>query len=253
MKIKSIFLGSVLVLTIGGILYSQSVDEILGKYYETMGGLERLRTVKSLKSIGKQIVVAQGGWEMSITIWYKAPNKVRMERLVRDQKTVRAFDGKTAWYIQPMSGITEPEPMCEEETKEAKNNADQYPLIDYKKKGHKLELLGKEVLDGIEVFKIKLTRKNDSEVIYFLDSKDGKELKNSRMITVGEADHLIEIIPGDYKKVDWLLVPFSIESRVDGNTTVKILWEKVEINPEMDDSIFKMSPTGKEKVTLERR
>jgi len=252
-KIKSIFLGSVLILIGGGILYSQSVDEILGKYYETMGGLERLRTVKSLKSIGKQIVVAQGGWEMSITIWYKAPNKVRMEALVRDQKTVRAFNGKTAWRIQPMSGITEPEPMCEEETNEIKDNADQYPLVDYKNKGHKLELLGKEVLDGIKVFKIKLTKKSGSEVIYFLDSKDGKELKNSHMMTVGEADHLIEIIPGDYKKVDWLLVPFSIESRVDGNAVSKTLWEKVKINLEMDDSIFEMSPTGKKKVTLEKR
>ena len=246
MKIKSMFLGSVLILISGGILYSQSVDEILGKYYEAMGGLDRLRTVKSMKKMGKYIVVAQGGWEMSITMWYKAPNKSRTELSFRNQKIVHAFDGETAWRIQTMSGITEPEPMCEEDATETKNNADQYLLIDYKNKGHKLELLGKEVLDGIEVFKIKLTRKNGSEVIYFLDSKSGKELKNSHMMTRGEADHLIERIPGDYKKVDGLLVPFSIEDRVDGNTFSKILWEKVEINPEMDDSIFEMSPKEKQ-------
>ena len=246
MKIKSIFLGSVLILIGGGILYSQSIDDILGKYYETVGGLDRLRTVKSMKETGKYIVVAQGGWEMSMTMWYKAPNKSRTEWSFRDQKIVHAFDGEIAWRIQTMSGITEPEPMCEEETNEIKNNADQYPLMDYKKKGHKLELLGKEVLDGIEVFKIKLTRKNGSEVIYFLDSKSGKELKNSYMMTRGEVDFLIERIPGDYKKVDWLLVPFSIEDRVDGNTFSNILWEKVEINPEMDDSIFEMSPKEKQ-------
>lgn len=253
MKIKNIFLGSVLILISGGILYSQSVDEILGKYYEAMGGLDRLRTVKSMKKMGKYIVVAQGGWEMSMTMWYKTPNKIKTEWLVRDQKIVHAFDGETAWRIQTMSGVTEPEPMSEEQADETKNNADQYPLVDYKNKGHKLELLGKEVLDGIKVFKIKLTRKNGSEVNYFLDNKSGKELKNSYMMKRGEADFLIERIPGDYKKVDWLLVPFSIEDRVDGNTILKILWEKVEINPEMNDSIFKMSPTGKEKVTLERR
>jgi len=253
MKIKNIFLGSVLILISGGILYSQSIDEILGKYYEAMGGLDRLRTVKSMKKMGKYIVVAQGGWEMSVTMWYKAPNKFRAEASFRDQKIVQVFDGETAWRIQTMSGVTEPEPMSEEQADETKINADQYPLVDYKNRGHKLELLGKEVLDGIKVFKIKLTRKNGSEVIYFLDSKDGKELKNSHMMKRGEADFLIERISGDYKKVDWLLVPFSIEDRVDGNTMLKILWEKVEINPEMDDSIFKMSPTGKEKVTLERR
>lgn len=245
MKIKNIFLGSVLVLTIGGILYSQSIDEILGKYYETMGGLERLRTVKSMKKMGKYIVVAQGGWEMSMTMWHKTPNKIKTEWLVRDQKIIQAFDGKTAWYIQTLSGITEPESMPEEQANETKNNADQYSLIDYKNKGHKLELLGKEVLDGIEVFKIKLTRKNGSEVIYFLDSQDGKELKNSHMLTIGEADHLIERIPGDYKKVDWLWVPFSIEDRVDGDIISKTLWEKVEINPEVDDSIFEMPPNKK--------
>lgn len=252
MKIKSIFLGSVLILISGGILYSQSVDEILGKYYETMGGLEKLRTVKSLKSIGKQIVVAQGGWEMSIIIWYKAPNKVKMEGLVRDQKIIRAFDGKTAWYIHTLSGITEPEPMSEEETNEAKDNADQYPLVDYKNKGHKLELLGKEVLDGIEVFKIKLTRKSGSEVIYFIDGKNGMVLRDSRTVTRGEADFIAEIILGDYRKVDWLLVPFAIEGRVDGNTTSKILWEKVEINPEMNDSIFEMSSQKEKSGTAEK-
>ena len=183
---------------------------------------------------------------MSMTIWYKTPNKIKTEWLVRDQKIVHAFDGETAWRIQTMSGVTEPEPISEEQADETKNNADQYPFVDYKNKGHKLELLGKEVLDGIEVYKIKLTRKSGSEVIYFLDGKSGKELKNSYMMTRGEADFLIERIPGDYKKVDGLLVPFSSEARLDGNTISKILWDKVEINPEMDDSIFKMSPTPKE-------
>lgn len=179
MKIKSIFLGSVLILIIGGILYSQSVDEILGMYYETLGGLDRLRIVKSIKKMGKYILVAQGRMEMLITTWYKAPNKSRTEWSFRYQKIVHAFDGETAWRIQTMSGITEPEPMCEEDADEAKNNADQYLLVDYISKGYKLELLGKEVLDGIKVFKIKLTRKNGSEVIYFLGSKNGNELKNS--------------------------------------------------------------------------
>jgi len=253
MKIKRIFLASVLILISGGILYSQSIDEILEKYYETMGGLERLRTVKSMKKMGKYIVVAQGGWEMSMTMWYKTPNKIKTEWLVRDQKIIQAFDGKTAWYIRTLSGVTEPEPMSEEDANETKNNADLYPLVDYKNKGHKLELLGKEVLDGIEVFKIKLTRKSSSEVIYFIDGKNGMVLRHSRTVTRGEADFIAESIPGDYRKVDWLLVPFSIEYRVDGNTISKILWEKIEINPEMDDSIFEMSPTGKEKVTLEKR
>jgi outer membrane lipoprotein-sorting protein len=227
MKIKSIFLGSVLILISGGILYSQSIDEILGKYYETM--------------------------EMSVTMWHKTPNKVKTERLVRDQKIIQAFDGKTAWYIHTLSGVTEPEPMSEEQANETKNNADLYPLVDYKNKGHKLELLGKEVLDGIEVFKIKLTRKSGSEVIYFIDGKNGMVLRNSRTITRGEADFIAETILGDYRKVDWLLVPFSIEARFDGNAIAKILWEKVKINPEMNDSIFEMSPNKKEKFTLEKR
>jgi len=66
------------------------------------------------------------------------------------------------------------------------------------------------------------------------------------MMTRGEADFIDERILGDYRKVDWLLVPFAIEGRVDGNTISKILWEKVEINPEMNDSIFEMSPKEKQ-------
>jgi len=252
MKIKSIFLGLVLILISGGILYSQSIDEILEKYYETMGGLERLRTVKSMKKMGKYIFVAQGGWEMSMTMWYKTPNKIKTEGLVRDQKIIQAFDGKTAWYIHTLSGVTEPELMSEEQANETKNNLDLYPLVDYRNKGHKLELLGKEVLDGIEVFKTKLTRKSGSEVIYFIDGKNGMVLRDNSTVTRGEADFIAERILGDYRKVDWLLVPFSIEGRVDGNTMLKILWEKVEINLEMNDSIFKMSSQKEKSGTAEK-
>ena len=39
------------------------------------------------------------------------------------------------------------------------------PLVDYRRKGHKVELLGKEKVEGVDAYKLKLTLKG-GEVKY---------------------------------------------------------------------------------------
>ena len=90
-------------------------------------------------------------------------------------------------------------------------------LVDYKDLGHKLEYVGKEDLEGTEVYKLKLTRKNGKEMLFYLDCETGIQLKSSSYRKREETENLVETVMGDYNEVDGIMMPFQIETKVDGN------------------------------------
>jgi len=213
---------------------------IINKYLDSMGGIERLREWKTLKGTGKYIMLAQGNTEVPFVSWYKAPNKKRVEMIINGQKAIYAFDGETSWFLDPLKGIYEPTLMPEQQAKNNLDNADEYAFIDYKKKGHKVEFLGTEQINDLNVYKIKLVRVNGSESYHFFECNSGHEVKillytsnNSSIITT-------EILESDFRNIDWLLLPFTIETWINGRSANKMLIDNAEINIFLDDSLFSM-------------
>ena len=45
---------------------------------------------------------------------------------------------------------------------------------------------------------------------------------------------------GDYKEVNGLMVPYSVEARVGDKVANQLVWDKVEFEIPVEDSIFKM-------------
>ena len=120
-------------------------------------------------------------------------------------------------------------------------------MVDYKEKGHTVELIGKEDLEGTPVYKIKLTLKNGDVRYIYLDAENYLELKitSKRQIPGGEAE--LENHLSNYKPVNGILMAHSIENKVKGQTVSQITFDKVEMDIPMDDSIFKMPVKAEEK------
>jgi outer membrane lipoprotein-sorting protein len=223
----------------------QNVDEIMAKYYEAMGGIENLRAWKSMRATAKYILVAQGGTEIPITVWYKAPDKTRIEMSLGGNKTVYVVTRKTAWMRDANRGFPEPTLLPEEQARSAINNADVYPFTDYQKKGHKVEYIGTEEFEGTEVYKVRLIQKTGSESLHLLDAQTGKELKIIIKAWREGKEVVYETIERDFRKVDWLLLPFTTDSLVNETLVRKMVIENVELDPDIDDSLFQL-PTRKE-------
>ena len=219
----------------------------MAKYYTAMGGLENLRAWKSMKAAAKYILVAQGGAEVPIAVWYKAPDKTRVEIFQNGTKAVYVVTGESAWMCDASRGFSEPTPLPEDQAREAIDNADVYPFIDYQKKGHKVEFLGIEEFEGAEVYKLKLRQKSGAESLHLLDVRTGKELKIINTIRRNGKEMTYETIERDFRKVDWLLLPFLTEHFINGIKVRKMLIEDVEINLEIDDALFQ---PGKNKQEL---
>jgi outer membrane lipoprotein-sorting protein len=219
--------------------YAQTVDEIIAKNAQAMGGLDKIKAVKALRFTGKMTMGP--GMEAPVTMELKRPENMRMEFTVQGLTAVQAYDGKNGWQISPFGGKTDPEPMSPEDLKQAQEQADMDgPLIDYKAKGNTVVFGGKEKVEGTDAYKLTVTLKNGDVQTMYLDTDSYFEIKNTskRMVRGTEVEE--EQTLGDYKEVQGLMFPFSMEFGAKGRPEKQSLTiAKVEINPVIDDARFK--------------
>jgi len=219
--------------------FSQTVDEVIAKANEARGGLEKMKAVQSVRMKGKMTMGP--GLEAPITIEMKRPKNARMEFTIQGMTGVQAYDGQQAWGISPM-GSKQPEPMPAEMAKDLDNQADiDGPLVDYKTKGHQVELVGKEKVEGSDAWKLKVTLKSGDVQYIYLDADSHLEIRNEAKRTIRGSEVELENTIGDYKEVGGLLWPHSIQSGAKGRPEKQsFAFESIEVNPAIDDSRFKM-------------
>jgi outer membrane lipoprotein-sorting protein len=70
----------------GALLFPETLEEILAKNYQTRGGLEKLKAIKTMEVEGKMVMAMQN-MEMPITMWIKKPDKLRMEATIMEKKS----------------------------------------------------------------------------------------------------------------------------------------------------------------------
>lgn len=236
-----------LVITLAIVLLSsigltQSVDEIIENNLSAKGGVEKINALKTSKLTGKMMM---NNFEMPFTMWHKKPGMLKYEFDFSGKKFTFGYDGKTVWQISPLTGTNEAQEITGDQAEQVKDNADllDEPFVDYKKKGHKAELVGKEDLEGTEVFKLKLTRKSGKIVYYFLDTESCIELK--QMVTKKKKDGteiVFETMLGDYKPVADVMVPHSLNLIMNGKSFGNVVIEAVESNVKLAEDFFKMPP-----------
>jgi outer membrane lipoprotein-sorting protein len=230
--------GLVLAAALAGPAVAQSVDEVIEKSFQARGGLDKLKAVQSIRMTGRMSV---GADDLSMVVEMKRPGKIRVDTSGRGRTAVQAYDGKTAWGISPM-GAGRAEKLPADQARAIADQADlDGPLVDYKAKGHQVELLGKEKVQGKDAFKLKVTRKNSNAEHYFLDARSYLPVRVEGRRTVRGTDIEGEGTIGDYKEAGGFLWPHSIQNGAKGMPDKQVITiEKIEINPAIDDARFEM-------------
>ena len=220
--------------------HAQTVDEIVAKNLQAKGGTEKWKAVNSVKMTG---TVTMQGMELPLTVYAKRPNSNRQEIVLQEKRVVQAFDGTTAWMINPMTGSDEPLALPGPAAEMMKNGADfDGALIDYKSKGHTIELVGKEKLAEKDVYHLKVTLKGGHVQHYFLDAETGIELKTSSELdmTGSGQKQALETFMSNYQQIDGIMIPHTVRQVMGGNPIAQMTIQKVELNPPVDDALFRM-------------
>lgn len=228
--------------------YAQSAEEIVETYMENIGGNEAWSKIESIKitGIGRQ----QGVDYPFVATMMKDGRSVIDVDLQGTSFIVEAFDGENAWS---MNFQTQKAEAADSETSTNYKNEAQDVMPDafanYKEKGYKLELLGKETWEGTEVFKIKLIKKpvlvdgkeEENVSIYFFDTENFVPLASESVVMSGPAKGATQqSVMSDYQEVDGLYLPFTTIEKFNGQVQLEMLYKKVEFNSEIDESIFVM-------------
>ena len=213
-----------------------SVDDLLAKNTAARGGADKLKAISTRKVAG---TVAVQGMEMPMVVLAKRPNLMLQEMQVQGRRVVTAFDGEQAWAINPMLGDA-PQKLEGVQADLIRDQAQfDGPLAYARQRGDKMEVVGKEQVDGADAWKLAITR-GDKVTHVFLDENTGLERKISATITNGGTQLLIESIISDYQPTDGLMVPRKIQTLVGGQAQAAVTIETVEFNVPIEDEKFKM-------------
>lgn len=233
--------------TLFSFVRSQDLTEVLNSHFKAIGQ-EKLTAVNSMKTSGKTI--AQG-MELDFNIFTQRPEKFRLEVDIQGAKMIQAFDGEKGWFVAPWTGSLDPIEISGIQLKSIKQQANMDGMLyNYAEKGYTTELLGKEDMEGTEVFKIKQTDKDGDVYYYFIDAENFVLLKTSSKVKMGESEVESETFYSNYKEFEGMMMAYSFESKTNGQTVSQINISNIELNPEIDPAIFTMPP--KQEVPVEK-
>ena len=215
-----------------------TIAQVLARVYTARGGLLRLRALQSQRVSG---TISFGNDASGpFFVEFRRPLKMHMELTVQNQTVIRIFDGKEGWANNPVTGKIHPEPMSEEDLKNITDEADfEGPLVDYRKKGNKLELVGKDKVEDKDVWRVQLTTKAGDVRYYLFDATTFLLLKWEGKRQVQGKETPIQSYYRDYREVGGMKFAFAIDSGSSPtDLTQKIIIEKIELNPQVPESQF---------------
>lgn len=216
---------------------AETVDELVARNVAARGGAQAWRAVSSLRLTGRMDVGQ--GMLVPYVLEQKRPRRMRLEIVFEGQTAVQCTDGERGWKLTPFRGRGEVEPLSDEELREAAGPADLDGLLfDYALKGTRVELLGRETVQGRDAFKLQVELSGGAVRRVYLDAESALEIKVEATKVVGTRDHKVETFYHDWQPVEGLLMPHRYETVMEGAEPHLLLVESVRVNPPLDDSRF---------------
>ena len=218
------------------------VDELIARNIEARGGLEKIKAIQSMRMTG---VISIGDARMPSILEIKRPNKTRLDFTLEGKTAVQAYDGTTPWVVFPWAGKPEPELASADDARDIEVLADMDgPLVDFRAKGNRVELVDRETVRDRDAWRLKVTRANGDVRDVYLDAKTYLQFLTVTQRTIKGRSLEIETAIGDYREVGGVLLPHSFETSARGLAQKQsVQFDKIELNVAIDDARFLMPVT----------
>jgi hypothetical protein len=219
---------------------AQSVDDIVARHIEARGGHERLKAIETIKITR---TVATPFTDLKVVVYKKRPHLFRLEQAPAGQPMVpRAIGPDAAWdAIRGKVVVRQPQAFAEARDLDGDFEG---LLVNWKEKGHTVELEGRETLPGGEAYKLKVTTKSGAWGYLYLDAKTYLDRRHVNLTPNRQAQVVVDF--GGWREVGGVKFPFDITEERTSKAPVQTLvtyTEKIEINVPIDDALF-ATPKG---------
>jgi hypothetical protein len=218
-----------------------TADDLVARNVEARGGAAALGAVRNLQRSGRQVIPGFPA-EIAVSDLRERPGRVRLELTFQGLTQVNASDGEVAWQIQPFEGRKQPARMSDDDARALKLSADiDGPWVDARRKGHEIEYLGTEDIDGTMAHKMRVRLQWGDAVTVWFDSDSWMLIRDLRKTIVRGSEQEVETDYGDYEKVAGVYVPMREESGPPNSppgAKVTSIWERAQANGSVSRGVF---------------
>ena len=220
---------------ISSIMHAQDIDEIIAKHIDAHGDTDKWDAIQSMEIRGRFIAFSE---EDDFYALKTNSGAYYSELHLGKHKVTEAFNGTSGWTIDPWHDFSFPRALNKTEVNVFYQKAEFFtPFYKWKERGFNVKLLGKQTVDGIDVFVIKLSRPNGKSETWFLDANTYLEYKcESEWADFGYGGPA-ESYFDDFRTVDGMIIPFFVERTFyQRNRMLQI--EDITFNIELDEELF---------------
>jgi len=204
-------------------------QNIIDNYLKTIGGPEAIAKIHDITMIGS--VASQFG-TLEFKQVLKSPDKSYQSiTLTGVGSQVTKFDGTNGRSDGPFGAST----LDANEIKDAKVDAMAVFESDLKKHGATAELLGVDIVDGTDAYKMKITMPSGKEIFVWYSVKTNLKIKDTKIESNEQGSVEIVTKYSNYQPVNGVMFPFVIKSSALGGD---LIIDKIEINTGVKDDLF---------------
>lgn len=244
---KGVFLTAFVLM--GARASAQTADDIIEKSIVASGGREALAKVTSRATTGTMTVSTPGGdITGTIEVLNQAPNKSQtvitldLSAMGAGKMTIdQRFDGTNGYATNSMQGET---PVTSGQLDTWRNAIFPSPFLDYKARGTKVELTGKEKLEDKDVYALVITPAKGPTTRVWMDATTYQPVKTVTSVETAEVGTFEQTtLMSDFREVDGLKLPFKLVGSSPIQTFTVVV-TKVEHNVTVDEARF-VKPAAK--------
>jgi len=211
-----------------------TVKEILDKYVQAIGGREANEKIQTRVMKGT-VELAPMGVKGTGEVYQAAPdksyNKITLGGI---GEIIEAYDGKTAWTINPIQGNRD---KTGDELLQSKLTANFHRELNFEKLYPKMEVKGIEKIGDKEAYAVSATPTGLDPQTFYFDKQTGFLLREDMTAISPEGKMPVKSFYEDYREIDGIKIPYKVRVVLPQFEVTTTLTE-IKNGAKIDDSLF---------------
>jgi len=220
-----------------------TVDDVIERNTRATGGAAAIEAVQSIEV---NLHIVDPGFEVDGIYRAARPGRMRIDVQTGGKRVfTEAFDGENGWHV----GDDDEREDASPKATAALRHGVQLPgklfgLHELKEHGHRVELVGREKLDGIEYYALRLTLSDGYTTTLYVDPESWLITRRRDVrplhVDVDPTPTTIEQRSSDFREVSGVRFAFA-STEIDLKTGKQLESAKVstiKVNPPLNESIF---------------
>jgi len=216
-------------------LAQPSVDQIIEKYQQALGGQAAYEKITT-RAMKGTVEIPDDNVTGTAQVVAKAPGSFRLTMDIPGYGVIETvLDGGNGWEKNPDSGT---HAMSKADLAVAQRDHHFYREVRLKDLYPTMHPAGRDKVNGREVYVVEATpAAGPAERLYF-DAENGLLVKRDfERVTLEDGIAQYEVLLKDYREVDGLKFPFTIEQRAPDNTMI-FKFSEIKNNAPLADTAF---------------